>query len=182
MQVVPATTAKHFDAIYDLYLTAFPENERKSFSMMRQLITEGSVEMIVFSAPTRPFSGFAIMAVSGEVVLVDYLAIHPDCRGRGFGSKALQWLMNHYRDKKLCLEIESTFVEADNMPEREGRKRFYLNNHLKLLPFEAIVFGVQFELLANDLTINADDFVGVYHQVYGLRYAQNVKIQNKQKR
>ncbi|MGP6139564.1 GNAT family N-acetyltransferase [Jeotgalibaca sp. A127] len=176
MQVVPVTTTEQFRQIEMLYLTAFPENERKSFSMMKDLMADGSVEMVIFSTNEFPFVGFAISAIHDQTVLVDYLAIHPDYRGMGFGSMALKWLLNHYQAFKVCLEIESTKVDAENKRERQLRKGFYLKNALELLAYEAEVFGVRFEILANDKSLVADEYVAVYHNVYGERSSRNVAI------
>lgn len=176
MQVTPVTTTEQFKQIEALYMLAFPENERKSFSMMQDLMADGSVEMVIFSTSAFPFVGFAISAIHEQTVLVDYLAIHSDYRGMGFGSMALQWLLSHYRAFKVCLEIESTKVDSENKRERQLRKDFYLKNALELLTFEATVFGVRFELLANDRSLVADEYVAVYHNVYGARSSRHVAI------
>lgn len=176
MQVVPVTTMEQFKQIEALYLTAFPENERKSFAMMQDLMAEGLVEMVIFSTNKLPFVGFAISAIHEQTVLVDYLAIHPDYRGRGFGSMALKWLLSHYEAFKVYLEIESTKIDAENKRERQLRKDFYLKNALKLLAYEAEVADVRFEVLANNESLGADEYVAVYHNVYGTRSSLNVAI------
>lgn len=176
MYVSPATTEKHFSQVEELYLQAFPENERKPFNVMRDLIASGGVEMVFFSTLEHPFVGFAISAIHANTVLVDYLAIHPDFRGSGFGSQAIQWLLAYYPTHKIGLEIESTNIESDNLQERQLRKGFYQKNALQVLPFEAEVFGVRFEILANTLSLTPEEYVAVYHEVYGPNSSRHVRV------
>lgn len=176
MQVVTAITPEHFHNIYTLYLTAFPENERKSFKLMQDLVVKGLVEIVVFKTEDLPFVGFAISAINNQTVLIDYLAINPEFRGKGYGSQALGWLLENYSKNKVCLEIESTNIESENARERFFRKAFYLKNNLNVLPFEAEVFKVRFEILANDTSISPQDFVAIYHHVYGSNSSKNVVI------
>lgn len=176
MHVLPATTLEQFNNIHALYLTAFPKNERKSFTMMMDLMKKGLLDIVIFQTDDQPFIGFAILAIHEQTMLVDYLAINPDYRGKGYGSTALEWLIKEYPYHKICLEIESTNVESDNPKERIGRKEFYLKNKLAMLPFEAEVFEVRFELLANNTAISPEEFVAIYHNVYGPHISKNVSI------
>lgn len=176
VQVLTATTPKQFNEIYALYLTAFPEDERKSFTMMQELAKEGLVDIVIFKTEKLPFVGFAISAIHHQTVLIDYLAIDTTYRGKGFGSQALDWLLKHYRHYKVCLEIESTNIESENAEERIFRKAFYLKNNLNMLSFEAEVFKVRFELLSNDTVISPQEFVAIYHNVYGPHFSENVHI------
>ncbi|WP_373850140.1 GNAT family N-acetyltransferase [Jeotgalibaca porci] len=176
MHVLPATTPEQFDHIHALYLTAFPENERKSFTLMQDLMKKGLLDIVFFETDDQPFIGFAILAIHDQTMLVDYLAINPDYRGKGYGSTAIEWLIKEYPLHKICLEIESTNVDSDNPQERINRKEFYLKNKLTMLPFEAEVFEVRFELLANDTAISPEEFVAIYHNVYGPHISKNVSI------
>ena len=92
MHVLPATTLEQFNNIHALYLTAFPKNERKSFTMMMDLMKKGLLDIVFFETDDQPFIGFAILAIHDQTMLVDYLAINPDYRGNGYGSTALEWL------------------------------------------------------------------------------------------
>lgn len=176
MHILPATTPEQFDNIHALYLTAFPENERKSFTMMKDLMKKGLLDIVIFETDDQPFIGFAILAIHKKTMLVDYLAINPDYRGKGYGSTALEWLIKEYPLHKICLEIESTNVESDNHKERISRKKFYLKNKLTMLPFEAEVFEVRFELLSNNTAITPEEFVAIYHNVYGPNSSKNVRV------
>lgn len=182
MQVVAATTPEHFHTIYALYLTAFPENERKSFTLIQDLMDKGHVETVIFKTDDRDFVGFAISAIHNQTVLIDYLAIDSAYRGKGYGSQALDWLLNHYHAYNVCLEIESTNIESENKQERIFRKAFYLKNNLNMLPFETEVFKVRFELLANNTAISPQDFVAIYHHVYGPIFSKNVVIYEENSR
>ena len=70
--------------------------------------------------------GLAITVLYQDMVLLDYFAIHRSCRGKNYGSQALQMLKEWYQDRRLILEIELPDENASNRKERIRRKQFYL--------------------------------------------------------
>ena len=72
--------------IHALYETAFPAGEKKPFSMIISGQETGLVE-ILSAEENDTFLGLAIMAKSGDRVLLDYFAIASERRGQGTGRK-----------------------------------------------------------------------------------------------
>ena len=68
--------------IHALYETAFPAGEKKPFSMIISGQETGLVE-ILSAEENDTFLGLAIMAKSGDRVLLDYFAIASERRGQG---------------------------------------------------------------------------------------------------
>ena len=93
--------------IHALYETAFPAGEKKPFSMIISGQETGLVE-ILSAEENDTFLGLAIMAKSGDRVLLDYFAIASERRGQGTGSAVLQALKERYQGMRIIIEIEST--------------------------------------------------------------------------
>ena len=110
------------------------------------MVKAGRADLWTIRADGR-FAGLAATVNSSEIVLLDYFAVKKQLRGRGVGSEALKGLMDHYRDQGLFVEIESTFEDAENLRERQKRKRFYVNCGMEPMGTEADLFGVRMELL-----------------------------------
>ena len=132
--------------IFHLYRTAFPRNERKPFRRITSMVKEGKADLWTIRRDGR-FAGLAATVNSPKIVLLDYFAVKKSLRGLGLGSEALRMLMEHYRDRGLFVEIESTFADSANRAEREKRKKFYVNCGMMPLGTEADLFGVRMELL-----------------------------------
>jgi len=65
--------------------------------------------------------GFAIMDFPGDKALLNLLAVHPNLRRRGIGSKLMRWL--HKSARVACVDHIELQVRADNFTAR----RFYQN-------------------------------------------------------
>lgn len=152
--------------IEQLYLTAFPECERKPLSLIyeKQLINQTD---ILYFVEDGEFVGFAITMNDQDLVLLDYFAISDSYRGKGLGTNALQKLYRHYSDKRFFLEIESTFEDAPNIKQRIQRKQFYLRNDLTELGILADVFGTPMELLGHNMSLTYDEYYAIYVHIYG---------------
>lgn len=149
-----------------LYLEAFPENERKPFSMIREKYRQKVTDVWLIEE-NGDFSGFAVTMNGGDLVLLDYFAICEEKRGQGLGGKSLRALQEKYRGKRFFLEVESLKVPADNIEERCRRKLFYLNNGMKELGVYAKLFGVEFELLGHACEVSFEDYFSLYDSIYG---------------
>ncbi len=152
-----------------LYRSAFPDNERKPFEMIREKYRQNVTDVWVIE-DAEEFSGFAITMNGEDLVLLDYFAICEEKRGQGLGGKSLQALQELYRGKRFFLEVESLKVPADNMEERCRRKQFYLGNGMKELGVYAKLFGVEFELLGYECEVDFQAYFSLYDKVYG-KYA-----------
>lgn len=157
-----------------LYRSAFPAYERKPLYVIRRMYREGKTD-VWYCRQDGAFAGFATTINGAELILVDYLAVANGCRGKGIGSALLQALQMQYVGKGLFLEIESTFVEADNREERLRRKRFYLRNGLEELQVEAELFGTRMELLGRNCQLDFAAYRAFYHDNYSLWAAEHVK-------
>ncbi|WP_071518201.1 GNAT family N-acetyltransferase [Geitlerinema sp. PCC 9228] len=127
------TSHADWEAVLQIYETAFPADERFSSERMRKRVQNRQDrlfvgyldEKVVFMALTSPLSGT-------EFVLLGYLATHQDFRGRGIGSQFLRQIVAtiHQQSRRyLLLEVETPDAGNDVLKsplsptERQQRQR-----------------------------------------------------------
>ena len=175
MKIVKATDEKRLKLIEDLYMRAFPKSERKPFKLMVQKQTEGTMELLSIEEE-NDFLGLAIFAHDKDIALLDYFAISDEIRGQGIGSRAIKALQKIYAGKRFVLEIETTKKPCDDLEMREHRKAFYLRNGLHTMDFDVNLFGVEMEVLSNGEHLNFDEYLEVYKNACGLKFADKIHL------
>lgn len=175
VRLVKACQKNQIKQIKSLYQKAFPASERKPFFLIRSKCREGVVEMLSVEDQNGMFLGLAIIMLDGDIALLDYFAISPECRESGVGTAAFGLLQKRYEQKRFILEIESTEMEAapddEIRRQRCRRKNFYLRNGMTALPLTVKVFGVEMEMLSHGCDVNFSEYKGVYEHLYGRRLA-----------
>lgn len=162
--------------IQDLYEVSFPSAEKKPFPVLLQKQNDGMVDILAIESDMGEFSGLAIVAREQDLALLDYFAISTEMQGQGIGSLALQLLKKRYADLRFFLEIESTLIPSKNQDDRKRRKQFYIRNGMTPLPFQAILAGVEMEVLANNCMLNTTEYLELYQNVFGFAANRNVQI------
>ena len=175
MKIVKATDEKRLKLIEDLYMCAFPKSERKPFKLMVQKQTEGTMELLSIEEE-NDFLGLAIFAHDKDIALLDYFAISDKMRGQGIGSRAIKALQKIYAGKRFVLEIETTKKPCNDLEMREHRKAFYLRNGLHTMDFDVNFFGVEMEVLSNGEHLNFDEYLDVYKNACGLKFADKIHL------
>ena len=175
MKIIKATDEKRLKIIEDLYLRAFPKAERKPFSLMVKKQLEGTMEILSIEEENA-FLGLAIFAHDKDIALLDYFAISDEMRGQGIGSRAIKALQKIYAGKRFVLEIETTKKPCNDLELREHRKAFYLRNGLHTMDFDVMLFGVEMEMLSNADHLNFDEYLDVYKNACGLKYADKIYL------
>ena len=175
MKIIKATDETRLKLIEDLYLRAFPKAERKPFSLMVQKQQEGTMELLSIEEDKK-FLGLAIFAHDKDIALLDYFAITDELRGQGIGSRAIKALQKIYAGKRFVLEIETTKKPCDDLEMREHRKGFYLRNGLHTMDFDVNLFGVEMEVLSNTDYLNFEEYLDVYKNACGLKFADKIQL------
>lgn len=159
--------------LYKLYRSAFPLSERKPFGMIRKMYRRGVTDVWCVERAGK-FSGLAITINSPKLILLDFLAVCPECRGSGVGTATLAVLQKIYEGKGLFLEIESTLLDCPERELRLRRKKFYVNCGLKELGTTAKLFGVDMELLGIDCQLDYDGYRNFYREFYNSWAADHI--------
>ncbi|MCD7955015.1 MAG: GNAT family N-acetyltransferase [Lachnospiraceae bacterium] len=178
--------------ILDLYQEAFPEQERKPFSLIERKAAMGEMEMLLIREEKKRI-GFAIVAYGERLVLLDYFAISPRWRGQGYGSAALELIQGLYSDRPLFLEVEKPLVpetersgglldgteQAGGMDYaadiRRRRKAFYLRNGMLETGICVELFGVRMELLSTVPGLTFETCEPLYRSLLGPIYRNLIK-------
>lgn len=174
MQMIQAKRPLHWYRLYKLYNEAFPAYERKPFSLIRSMQKKGKSDIWYFEK-NGTFAGLVFTINSSDVILIDYLAMVPNRRGKGIGSEIIAQLRKYYADKGIFVEIESIFDKCDNPDERLRRKQFYLRNGMVPMKVMVVLFGVEMELLGINCQLTYDEYYSFYKDNYGDFAAKNIK-------
>jgi len=109
------------EEIKNLYLTAFPPNERREFDELKKQIyhVECNVNLILTGGKV---AGFVILWNFADFVFLEHFAIEPGLRGQGIGERTLSEIKSLFQ-KSIILETE--------LPDNELSQRrisFYERN------------------------------------------------------
>lgn len=143
--------------VKQLYVSAFPANERKPFSLLRRRQRQGRSEILVVREGVEPL-GFMVTVEHLDMVMLDYFAIRPDVRGRGAGKAAFALLQESCTAERLFLEIERPMPGAENLRERERRKAFYLQSGMQESGIFVHIFGTNMELMHASAPVSFEEY------------------------
>lgn len=174
MKMIQAKHPLHWYRLYKLYCEAFPDNERKPFSLIRSMQKKGKSDIWYFEKNNK-FVGLTFTINSNEMILIDYLAVVSAKRSNGIGSEIIEHLRNYYTGKGIFVEIESVYEKCDNLNDRLRRKQFYLRNGMLPMKVMIVLFGVKMELMGINCCLTYDEYYSFYRNNYGDFAAKNIK-------
>ena len=102
------------------------------------------------------------------MVLLDYLGVCPDLRGRGLGSACLKKLLEYCRGQTILVEAEA---EISGLPDgeralRRRRLEFYRRAGFVPLPWCSRIFGVDYAVLAGGGVPAPEEAMAAYARLY----------------
>lgn len=121
------TSKKELETIGELYISAFPAEERREFTQLQELLHQAQCEFHkVFCGDT--LAGFCIFWQFDAFLFLEHFAIEPELRGQKIGEQVLT-LLKEMHPKPIILEVEpATDVNSVR------RIKFYERNGYYLLP------------------------------------------------
>lgn len=170
---IRAADSRELRKMKRIYLEAFPRAERKPFLMMKKMARKGEMELLAVRDGDQ-MVGLAITVRHKDMILLDYFAMDKNCRGRNYGSRALQLLKERYREQRLILEIELADEQALNNRERVRRKQFYLRNGMQETGIHVMVFQVPMEVLTAGKPVTYEEYSELYRRTLGIFFAKKV--------
>ena len=159
--------------IYKLYRAAFPKEERKPFATIVNKYRQGIFDVWCICRDGK-FSGIATTINHGDLILVDYLAVCPQCRGQGIGSATLKLLKERYAGNDLLLEIESVYEDSPDKAQRLRRKAFYLGCGMQPMGVMIDLFGVAMELMSFGRKVSFEEYLSIYVDSTGQWIAKHI--------
>jgi len=147
---------KNLENIKQLYMDAFPFEERIPFYIMVSVGNDRGVEFLsIYDDDT--WLGFIHTLVGEKLSYIFYFAIDGGLRQSGYGSKIIREYKKIH--PKLSLAIEPIEEDSDNIKQRKKRLAFYEKNGFETLDTKVVEMGVEFELMgAKGMEIKESDY------------------------
>jgi hypothetical protein len=118
---------KDFAAAIDIYTNAFPLHERQPTALIKERVFNGMIRLMIGRLDKKVvFMALLWPLESSPFILPDYMATHPDYRGKKIVACFLQHMkiaLNN-TNKYFILEVEDPAIGL-NREQRQQRVHFY---------------------------------------------------------
>ncbi len=164
------------DKVEVTYIKSFPQEERRAFSLVRDLIDSNPYFNVYVFIKGDDYVGFITIWQLDGFDYVEHFAIDPAARNGGIGGKALQSFLD-FSEKPIVLEVESP---EDEMSRRRigfyERLGFILDdNHYLQPPYrEGDSWLKMFLMSCGEIDLTTS-FEKVRDSIYSHVYQQNLK-------
>jgi len=145
----------HQDEYYSLYSKMkqdFPSGELAPFFTIKRNL-ERKIYNGYYLSDNLDLGYAIITAPQGlKYALLNYFAIYPEYRSKGYGSEFLKILINHYHERILVLEAEDPQAQKNSINREIAKHRinFYERAGFRVAPTaKAKIFGVNMLIMTN---------------------------------
>ena len=162
---------EEFDRFYQILSNNVPTKEIKEYNYMKDTFHAGLYQVLTLKDNDQ-IVGIMSFYQHDDFRFIDYFAIDGSLKGKGMGSKMLQYFIN-LDDKMVILEVEH--------PEDEQSKRriafyqrngLYLNDQFEYFvpPVRNLKHRLYFHLMSSKRKINNIEFEKYYPQILKMVY------------
>ena len=144
-------------AMKAIYLEAFPREERAPWFLIIRRTAQPPGDFWGLYDKSDPV-GMAYVINGAGASYLFYFAIRSDCRGRGYGSEALERLKELYAGSRLFLALEQLDPTAENYAQRVKRHAFYEKHGLTDLPYRLKEASMVYSLMSAGGTVYPQDY------------------------
>lgn len=139
-----------FGQVKALYYSAFPENERLPFSRMALVsLLHPSVKLYAFH-DQEVFCGFSFTVSTDRYLYISYIAVNPQLRSSGYGTKMLAALQERFPQPILC-EVKRPVPNQPDYQQSLRRITFWKRNGLDFFDNQYVItnpHGVKYLICA----------------------------------
>lgn len=146
-----------FRKVKQLYMRAFPDEERAPFLMLVLKAKKKGVDFWTVRCDGQ-WAGMLYIVSRRDLSYIFYLAVSEECRGQGIGSAILRSARKLYKGRRLFLAIEELDRDAENYAERMKRRGFYLRNGFTELHRKLREGKVTYEILGTGGDVEAKEY------------------------
>lgn len=155
-------TQEELNTIYDQHIYRdFPSREVKPLSFVRTLLAQNQYKTFgLFDDDILVAYSFWGFKENSPYVMLDFLAVLPGIRGKGYGSYFLTHIKDTLADYQgLLLEVEDPekALNADDLRIRQARISLYTRLGARVTGVRSRVDSVDFRILYMPLSAPADD-------------------------
>lgn len=133
MKRISDPTHPYVETVRQLLENSFPVQERRPFPDFLNLLEAGAFSLYAWEEEGR-LTAFSVLWNLEDFQFLEYLAVHPDTRGKGYGTRVMKDLVTSFRTP-LLFEVEPPANEISRKRvvfyERLG---FVLNNYSYFQP------------------------------------------------
>ena len=143
-----------------LYVSAFPVEERPPVKMFFKNAVKETIDLIGFYENDE-FIGFTNLVDYQDICYIYFLAVTPEKRNQGYGSKILETVKQLKSDKNLLLCFEEVDEKYKDNSFRIKRRDFYHQNGFKDNIFKSNEFGVVYDSAVYGRQITFDEYLSL---------------------
>ena len=153
--------------IKPLYLSAFPVDERPPANYYFRSFKNPNNHLYAFYDDDL-FVGFSSITIYKDICYIFFLAVSPELRGQGYGSKILSELKNIYSDYVLLLCYEEVDKKYEDYEYRCKRETFYQKNGFVDNELKTNEFGVIFQTVyIGKHKVSFSDYQNIFANGFG---------------
>ena len=157
-----ASDAAVLEKVRQLYMTAFPKEERIPWPLVRLNTLRKGIALTAY-LDGDTFCGFTCSVTCDGLYMPLFFAIDEPLRSKGYGSAILALL------KDTCgtvvLNIEPLVEDAPNLPERHHRYGFYRHNGFFDTGYHVWEVGGMFRVLSTDPELDVPAYQKLFLKV-----------------
>lgn len=164
--------------IEPLYISAFPPEERPPEEMFFSNAEKKDNELFAVYEGEE-FIGFTDLLFYKDLCYLFFLAVTPESRNKGFGSKIIQEIFKMYSDKNFVLCYDEVDDKYPDNSIRIRRRDFYYRNGFKENNLKTCEYGVRYDTVYHGShQVSFEDYLGLFIHCYGHKAKWIVKKAN----
>lgn len=144
---------------------AFPPEEYLPPAQLARMAKDDHFDFLALKDEGR-FVGFMAVQTYQGLAYLFFLAIVPECRARGYGSKAIETLKALYPGKAQVVDFEMPDETAANSHQRIKRRSFYLRNGYKPTGQYLSYLGVDYEIMCMSESFDLHAFKALMSSIH----------------
>lgn len=149
--------SKDYKKICELLCTSLPENEHLPLPIIYLLSLRKDIHYLSFYDEGQ-LIGLMYTIETKQLDYLLYLAVNPNIRSKGYGSKMMEWLSFRSGKKAVALDIERPNDKAPNFSQRLKRYKFYEKNGFKNTGYTLNYNGEDYIVLTNNNNFSSEAF------------------------
>ena len=160
-------TPKEKQEVSDLFLEAFPEDERPPLFVFLNSLKKKEITLLTFY-DNETFIGFAYLAIHNDICCIYFLAVSAPYRHQGYGGQILEIIKQEYKDFVIMLCYEEVDQKYGNYEERVLRKNFYRSHGFIDNKIKTNEYGVIYETAyIGSHLVSFSNYLEIFKLVFG---------------
>jgi len=143
---------------------AFPPEEYLAPEQLLKMVEADNFDFWILSDGDA-FAGFMVVQTHKNLAYLFFLAIDFTCRGKGYGSRAIETLRALYPAKIQVVDFEMLDESASNNIQRIKRRQFYLKNGYKETGLFLSYLGVNYEVFCISDHFDTQEFKDMMKEI-----------------